>query len=379
MKRFLSLLLVGIISLSMVGCGNTNQKEQNETILQIAQNDYAGGYLRLTTLQQDVLEKMKILEAHNYEVMSGNPTDYWAEDNFYFTNFLPVYNEQLSFTSVLNEIDDFAAIQTYIASQLEGHGYNSKIILKKEPHNYKLKYDGTFTNTTTWKKEGGTLDLDCIYDPSSNRIKVSSALSFSQNTVYDFYEFAELSKGKYVIQNNKERLYAEYNDAGEITSFYYSSLPDVNSLKIKANMNNSEYYTLQSDYGFDGYVYEVPNIENYISGLKNLYVSYFSNGDAIYFIYNEDTNRYTQITDFDHSKVKRASATGFYNEKEDSIYLDIESINSDWVFEAGYFNQTVKYENGELTVMNTNILTKELSEFTVKEINPDTNSLENTN
>lgn len=68
-----------ILSVGMSGCQGKVQQDKKEKILEIAQNDYAGAYQRLTILQNDVLDKMSILENHNYKIMEGNPDDYWSE------------------------------------------------------------------------------------------------------------------------------------------------------------------------------------------------------------------------------------------------------------------------------------------------------------
>lgn len=87
------------------------------------------------------------------------------------------------------------------------------------------------------------MTLDCIYDPSSNRMQVDSELSMGNYIISDFYQFAELSKGKYAIQNGTERLYTEYDETGNLVNFYYSVLPTVESVNIRFIVQKHDKYT----------------------------------------------------------------------------------------------------------------------------------------
>lgn len=362
MKRKIKIALsLIILSVGMSGCQGKVQQDKKEKIIEIAQNDYAGAYQRLTILQNDVLDKMSILENHNYKIMEGNPDDYWSDADFYFLHFLPVYDDYLQYTSVLNEIDNWADIQAYMKQVFENAGYKCETVLKKEPNNYKLQYSGTFTDTVNWQESYGKMTLDCIYDPSSNRMQVDSELSMGNYIISDFYQFAELSKGKYAIQNGTERLYTEYDETGNLVNFYYSVLPTVESVNIQNFIDSETATSIREKYNYNGEI----NVYRVLTA-ENIYVWYLTNGDSVYFAKDPDKNHYI-ITEAPTIPVMKASASGYYNPEDNSIYNDLKKIDKDWVFEAGAFKETIAYENQEIKASSTNIFTGEIKEFLVQE------------
>ena len=190
--------------------GKTQKTETTEeALVEIAQNDYAGSYVRLTQVQNDILEKMQILENHNYEVQKNNPTDYWADDKFYFLDFLPVATGDLKYTESFNEIDNFDDVATYVKGILETDGYTDVVVNKKDNNDYILKYRGFFTNKATWAKDYGYKTMEVKYDAGKNRFKASSSIRFNGANISTndfFYEFAEIKEGVYALQNDTERL-----------------------------------------------------------------------------------------------------------------------------------------------------------------------------
>lgn len=352
--------------------GKTQKTETTEEApVEIAQNDYAGSYVRLMQVQNDILEKMQILENHNYEVQKNNPTDYWADDKFYFLDFLPVATGDLKYTESFNEIDNFDDIATYVKGILETDGYTDVVVNKKDNNDYILKYRGFFTNKATWAKDYGYKTMEVKYDAGKNRFKASSSIRFNGANISTndfFYEFAEIKEGVYALQNDTERLLVYYNKKGKVSKFYYSVLKTNDSQNMLDFFDYEERSELVLNYGFDGTVYAIPDTED-------LYIGYMKNNS--YKIFKTDTDEYgglhisevgeSALTGLDGTTVSIVGVKGFYDTDNNSMYKVLSSIDKDWVFEANSFSETISYENKVLSVMTVNDFTGEVSDFSVRD------------
>lgn len=397
-KVIRSLLLCAFMFLGLTGCqraeNSENGQPEEQTVLTIAQNDYAGAYVRLTKVQEDVLTKMEILEQHNYAVQTGNPEDYWAEDAYYFLHFLPVYTEAMENTAILNEVDAFSAIQEYLTGLLETAGYSKVSIVREAAHTYVIKYSGYFLDKTKWEELYGTRTMQIAYDPAYNRIRVTSEILFNnalEATPDFFYEFAELGKGIYALQNDTERLLVRYDATGEIHCFYYSSLIRNEAVDLSIYFPQELFSELKLSYGYQGAAFQVPGREDmYLGYMNNGSVRYFQlyigadggkavrqvvygeaseeqeeteNGEEPHTVYVDNTEEIRAIGEIDAAAIK-----GYYEITNDSIYKDIHGVNAkEWVMEADRFEQTVVFEDGVLSIKTTNPFTGEEMEFSVRE------------
>lgn len=397
-KVIRSLLLCALMFLGLTGCqgaeNSENGQPEGQTVLTIAQNDYAGAYVRLTKVQKDVLAKMEILEQHNYAVQTGNPEDYWAEEAYYFLHFLPVYTEAMENTAILNEVDAFSAIQEYLTGLLETAGYSKVSIVREAAHAYVMKYSGYFLDKTKWEELYGTRTMQIAYDPAYNRIRVTSEILFNnalETTPDFFYEFAELGKGIYALQNDTERLLVRYDATGEIHCFYYSSLIRNEAVDLSNYFPQELFSELKLSYGYQGAAFQVPGREDmYLGYMNNGSVRYFQlyigadggkavrqvvygeaseeqeeteNGEEPHTVYVDNTEEIRAIGEIDAAAIK-----GYYEITNDSIYKDIHGVNAKgWVMEADRFEQTVVFEDGVLSIKTTNPFTGEEMEFSVRE------------
>lgn len=320
-KKCLALILCTLCVFT--GCGKEEGKEpaQNETILTVEQNDYAGGYHRATMLINDVKNVLTDLENHNNEIKNKNPSDYWSEDEFYHLDFYPFEHESLEYINLLNEVDDFSALQTYISSLIQSNGYSSISVMRKDKDKYAVSYRGDFTNEYNWKKEYGYRNMDCIYDPHTNSLQVKSLFNFNNVKYEDFiYEFAEISKGIYALQDDTDRLYAIYDENGEIKEFYYSRLAE----KELEEIENTE---------------ETKNDFDYMFGS--------SNGSS-------DNKNEILTTDWKNT------------EEADSIFNNLNKCSANWVFEKDNLKTIITYKDETLYVKTINELIGENIEFTYK-------------
>lgn len=323
MKKWKMCLINGVfcVSLLFTGCGKTEETE--DSVFTIEQNDYAGGYYRSQLLVEDVENIIEKLSDHNYLIQLENPKDYWSEEEFYHVDIAAFKNDALNDINLLNEQEDFANVQTYIATVLGNNGYSYPSVIRKEKDKYQVSYSGNFLNEYNWQQGYGSRTMTCIYDAGKNRLQVLSYLNISGKEYEDFlYEFAEVSEGIYVMQNDTDRLYVVYDEDRQIEEFYYSSLMECEEEIIKEDV--------QSDFDL---------------------------------LFGTDEKEDDGIL-----------RTSWKNLKNDSIYTDLLKCDKDWVFEKSNFKTQISFANDELFVQSVNNLTggtysfifstKEMVEFT---------------
>lgn len=391
MKKYLPLIIAGgvvaaLLIVLLVTGGKKGKSSKSsaesgtvESVTEIARNDYAGAYSRLVKIQQDVADKLEILDEHNYKVQQGNPEDYWSENDFFFLNLLPVYTKELEYTQYLNESDDFSTLADYIKTSLEDLGYENPSVRRNAENDYYISYKGTFTNKNTGTKGTGKKTLHAVYDAGTNSFRVTSSIKLTyDNSVCDdfFYEFREIGPREYAVQNDNERLSVKYNDSGEITSFYYSALNNTESGNYKAYFDETEYKALYNDCGFTGILYEIPGYEDiYYGEMPKGGIRYFSghyDGNQRYWI-TENKNNIDNIgidlsAENDYKQIPPMAILGRYTIDDNSLFNEKITDGKAWVMAGIEFKETVAYENKTLTMMTTNDLTKEKSSFSVMEV-----------
>lgn len=344
-------LIFGIFLINILENGfnfplkKSNENIQEQETVQIAQNDFAGAYSRVVQLQNDVINSLDILQNSNYEIQQGNPDDYWSNDKYYFLSFYPVYEKELQYISMLNEINDFADIQNYITEQLENAGQKNISIYKEDTNHYFVSY-------RTYKESRGLKDtnyryeyIDVFYDASHNGFRVvatvdATSSSNAKQLPLWFYEFSEIKKNTYALQNDTERLYVEYNDDHEIQYFaYINLLTGENAVYTKNNDSNTEQnenYDLNNDI-----------IEQIISN-------------------HDETEQNTEIqtieTELEEETEIDIYQRGFLNYETDSIFLNSKSIDRNWVYDIANtwdYSSYIVYDSKSLNVTTTNMLSKE--------------------
>ena len=316
-----------IIALSIIfslgGCGKQQTATEEDVFVPVAQNDWAGGFSRLAKVQGDVMNIVSILDTHNYEIIQGNPTDYWDEDEYYYLYFIPMDSEILPLTMYINEIEGFDVVQANTVAYAETLGMQNTTLTRVKKDEYILDYQGTFKNRDTQMGYPGHRTVNCIYDAAHNWMQMVSN-SVNVTTLEQgedaFYEFAELRKGKYAFQNEKERMYVEYTDDGSVKSFFYTRLPDVPQVIEDASD------ALKTEIG-------IPEKEE-----------------------GEELN----------TQPKEIETYGyFYLSNVNSLFKHIDDINADWTKAAGEQKTEIIYENNVLSVKLQNKLTGKTEEFSV--------------
>lgn len=318
-KKYLILLLCAVCFCT--GCGKTEKEtEPQETILTIEQNDYAGGYHRASILIEDVKNVLLSLEKHNEEVMRNNPSDYWSEEEFYHLDFSPFEHDSLGYITLLNEIDNFSDLQTYITSLIQAGGYSNVSVVRKDKDKYAITYKGDFVNEYDWTTQYGYRNMDCIYDPHTNSLQVSSVFTFSNQQYEDYiYEFAEIKQGVYALQDDTDRLYAVYDEQGNMQEFYYSRLKE-----------DYEEVTEET---------EEKNDLDYMFGSLE----------------GKDKEEDILVAEWKNTKEK------------DSIFNDLNKCSADWALEKENLKTVITYKDDVLYVKTINELTGADIEFTYKE------------
>lgn len=284
-NKVLIFLLSGMMALtSLTGCGK--DKGNEEIIEEIARNDFAGAYDRLSVIQNDILGICNVLEENNYIIMNGNPSNYWSDNGYFFLNLLPIYEEDMKYVSVFNEENDFSEIKAYVTDLLINDGIQEGDILvsKLGTNQYQVTYTGKFDNLLNGAYCNKTINV--IYDAEKNRFKVSCYYEPFNNT-YDekwnlfFCEFAQVNKNVYVAQTESERLYIVYNDDKTVSEFYYTLIDPNEEINVNSLLVNNTKINLR-DYGFNGMVRK-------IEGYEDLYVAYLQRGVIQYFMsYNNE-------------------------------------------------------------------------------------------
>lgn len=293
--------------------GNTVQI----TEVNVEQNDYAGGYARLTKIREAVKEVTELLDKHNEEIEKANPANYWDDENYFFLHFLPVYNDELKYTSILNERDDEDTLETYIRTDYESRDYEDVEFYKKDFNSYLLRYKGYFINKSTWKGIYGTCEESCVYDASMGALQFQHVSFESSEKLIEssFFEFVPLGSDRYLFQDENERMYVEY-DGEKVKKFFYSCLAEGDYYCIEnttpTRLSEETYAQAQAEY--------VNNFDGEIGG--------------------------ESVTE-DGSNSSSDSVFPFKPEKE---YME------EWAFERGNFIKTVKYNGEELIITS-------LSEF----------------
>lgn len=333
----------------LCACGkNTVSETEEENILaEIAQNDWSGGFSRLAKIQSDVMNIVSILDTHNYNIIMGNPSDYWDEDEYYYLHFVPMDSDMMLSTMYINEIEDVSFVEQNVITNLSTLGFENPVFKKLNKNEYLIQYDGTFTDRQTYANYPGYRSIRCIYDAAHNWMQaVSSVEDVSTLDVQEdsFYEFAEIDGGKYAFQNESERMYVEYNENGELKMFMYSELTDP-PLQNNSDENYEE-YDLDEQVSED---FAIDVIEKEESD---------QNQESI----QENTEEFSE----DDSEINTAETYGyFYSSSDNSIFAHLDRIGVEWVNAAENIKTSISYQNGILSVSIQNKLTGQTESFSV--------------
>ena len=354
LKKTLILFFMCIIMLT--GCSQNDNKQNEENIIP-AQNDWQGGFYRLVGLLNDVAESIKFLDDYNYETEMGNPLDYWSEDTFHYLHFDPLYSESLALSSYFNEYEDFSIAQESIYNILYEKGHNYISISKLNKHDYEIKYTGYVPGPYGSQTEYTQNITECIYDAEHDYLRlmsISNSPNFDLPYCYEMYEYARINSNTYAVQTKNERLYAEYDDDGNIKSFHYSQLGD--STPLTADSWN-EWYVYLSE----------------LAECNTDMAKYFNR-----IIYVENPDRYTLCNDSMFLNVEGCNPAWVTEKTECDLCGGlgiISDIENDVNIECGYcdgtgknnnYTSVITFEDNTLTVSVYNKLLQKYEGFRVK-------------
>lgn len=350
-KGIRKILLLLLSSILLCACGETtvSEPEEENVLIEIAQNDWSGGFSRLAKVQSDVINIVSILDTHNYAVIMGNPNDYWDEDDYYYLHFIPMDSDMMLSTMYINEVEDSAIVEQNVITNLSALGFSNPVFQKLNKHEYLIQYDGTFTDRQTHISYPGYRSINCIYDASHNWMQaVSSIENVSTLDIQEdaFYEFAEIDGGKYAFQNESERMYVEYDEEGQLKMFAYSELSDP---------------PLQDDVVDDNY--EESNqggltLEEFI-----LSITQQGNSDEDNETASESPNE--EASEGDIAADAPETYGYFYSSKGNSIFTHLDNIGADWVNAAPDVKTSISFQDNILSVSIQNKLTGQTESFSV--------------
>lgn len=338
MKKTLMLILLVGITISSIGCGkqesvSTEDASVKEEVVEVARNDWYGAYCRIAKLADDARSTIETLEKNNYNIVQGNPSDYWSDGYFSFT-FNPTESKYLPYTQYINETDDWSiiseAVNTAVTADFELTDFTAT---RKVENQYSINWSGYADFDLLNKKDTFlTRTLKCTYDASHNWLQMLENTSlYEDNTPFeeDIFEYAELRKNTYVIQAAKTRLYCEYNDNGKIKTMYYS--------KLKNEPRD----------GVVLYDFDKPMT-------FNDYIQYGQTG--------EEPIKDTVIYDLSSYN------PWIYHSDTDSIFLDMNNIDENWVLSGESIDEFIIYEDGVLLFRVRNKLTNEFEGFIISDV-----------
>lgn len=355
-KKYITFLTIFLSSILLCSCGkdtgDSTEISEVNPVVEVAQNDWSGGFSRLAQIQSDVMNVVSILDTHNYDVIMGNPTDYWDEDEFYYLHFIPVDSDMMLSTLYINEIDDQTVMEQNVIANLTALGYENAGFKKIDKNEYMIQYDGYFTDRQSYEDYAGNRTIRCVYDATHNWMQAVSTI-LNVSTLYQqedsFYEFAEIDGGKYAFQNESERMYVEYNENGELKMFSYSQLmdPPVQS-DYEEEFNEQEEQTLE-EFILD--ITQQDNTEQEIGGDQK------DEEETIISEEQETTEELSPDTSEEYGF--------FYTSAENSIFTHMIAICPEWVEAANNSKTLISYQDGVLSVSIQNKLSGQIERFSV--------------
>lgn len=328
MKKKIISILLSMTLLVLAACGN-KQAENTEPAIEVARNDWYGAILRMDKLDTDAKTVVSVLDNKNYEIITGNPQDYWSDGYYHFT-FAPLESPFINFTLYLNESD---AWEDIVANTTE-YILNKKpdatdfIITRDNENEYSMQWQGYDTFDITNETLYLTRKVHCLYDPSHNWAQlVESSYKYGDDTRYeeDLVEYAEINSKAYALQCSKSRLYTEYDDDGILVKMYYSKLGD-EVRENKAELDMTEEFVVEN---------------------------VFDMGETL---------------EAEHEPTAYETNPYVYNSEDDSIFGNINELGFDWVMSENTIDQYVIYENETLMFRVKNKLSGEYEGFIVSNV-----------
>lgn len=248
MKKYLSLILSLIFLFLFTACGEPEEEiayRPNMLKFSTEDKDYQGVVARFRDVIKVLSVEVNTLEeSQNDTLRYKYPDDYFLNDEYILLSFNPFENNGLSITDRFNDKLDLDTAK--INYSIDAGDRN--IIFNQSENSYTLKFSD----------ENATDIYTSDYNSDENYFSFKHTVDTpSGSDLTEFTEFYEISANTFVMQSKLERCYASFDDIGNITSFYYSSLnPDA------PNNSPSLYVNSLEGSGAKSWVFEEPK-ENY--------------------------------------------------------------------------------------------------------------------
>lgn len=244
MKKTVAILLSAVLIL-LCSCGNNNGNSANsETeppvsksadMLNITNhgNTFLDCVSRYNSVVTAIKNKVQILEnEHNNSIKAADSEKFFLNENYILTYFDPFLLNSFFLTENFEEnLTEEKAKEVFAA-----HSNGADI-------RYDKKADGSRTLSFISEDSTKKIRVDFTKDQNAFRYAASSDVNGTETTE-EILEFISIDKNKYFIQSNNTRLYAEFDDEGNIvyfccTTLRYSVYTDAdtiyNNIRFKAD------------------------------------------------------------------------------------------------------------------------------------------------
>lgn len=330
-----AVIICVLVLLLLTGCkkdGDVSAQTPTPTI-EVEANDYNGAILRIDKLVADAHTIINQYTEKVKSVMETNPTDYWNIQDFFSINLEFLDNWALQNTGYFNERSDWNETYNLIYQTfLNADGkpiVDDLNIIRNSSGDYNIFYNAYLT-TLMYGYAYTSRRIECIYDAGHDWLRTYVKDTKYNNTISyldGIFEYARYGN-TFLIQTQTERLVLIYDDNNTLNKFYYSKL---SSKKDRAKYHPYIYVTEETESDQDIEPKE-PIVQ---------YVDIDTTG-LLLNQYNEDDTIFTRFS-------------------RDSL----ETEFFEWVMEEPTALINVIYDNGILSVTQTNELSGKNEIFSV--------------
>lgn len=349
-----SIFLASCMIIMSVGCASKEEKQAKEieqqkivaSTTEVNQNDYRGGYMRVHSIQDKVVEIVNNFNvAQNKDIIQQNPSNYWNSSDFqYFVNDF-LQNTAFEYTPFLNETQtDWETVEIYTKALFinpETGNYidpntKSYALMKNGTNDYNISY--SYLGLPEYMKSNtysvwANYNIHCTYDANHDWVQMINTASYQSvvpvPVVEDIVEYGrQKNTNSFIIQFPTERLYITYETLEGTQENEYNPL-------AKAKVTSFAYSKLSGK--------KLPYyVEKEISQIEEGVLTSGIGTDNL----DEEGNIITQYG------------------PRDSIFPHFDDITADWVceypIEEGYYDKYIYFDGKDMTIYNQNHMSNQM-------------------
>lgn len=357
-KRIACLALSIISILSFAGCESSTSAEDADKAnaearlaMELKQNDYRGGIVRMQALQNSVLKVLDTMKSNNVALRQESPNSFWSADMYqdFVATFLniPIINDTCWFNeeeaSWESTIEQISSKENSFTVAGEGGQYRlNAAIVRNEKDDYSVSgVKGTFyldsANKTPYE---GDRTYRVLYDCDKDWCKAYAAQFVDEaipDVTAEMFEYMRINENTFAIQTSRERLMIVLKPSDtdmdirerEVKEFYYSKL-------IKDGMRTT----------FTPYE-PLPEMDEALGTVLEENIKT-----------NEYMSQFTGINE-------KGDLSIYYGQNDSVFFRSPEEITPEnYVFEDKSLQQSICYKDGVLVVTSYNKLSGIYERFT---------------